>query len=401
MESKESILNRWFLYKDPKDLSLLEALGKVSEGKLLAKILQNLPKEQLLLICRTSKYIKSICDKYELIDRLYAGELYIFGSGITIPKKIFSNVIQVAFGYKYLAFITTENELYLCKSSSDFEPIKVNNIPKVKHVSVGSNLFISHHVLAVTINNDLYFINGDILMSKKIELNNSKVKEARTNHYVFPFITCIEDNGDLREYNFATSLGAVLFKNVKQLSRNQSFVSKEGYYYFNDFDKPSRSYKVKEICAGYLKDKYGDSTDTKHIKAIITNYDDFRIGYDTKNNDTDFKLIAKNVLTADCGTENYTFVTKDGKLYTFGTGQLGNMGDGILKEHTIDEPFEVKNIPKVSQVSCGIDCTAFITNSEFKFDINCQICGSVAKYHTDKHLFCGKECFNEFYSFDK
>lgn len=80
-------------------------------------------------------------------------------------------------------------------------------------------------------------------------------------------------------------------------------------------------------------------------------------------------------------------VTENHDLYTF----------------SIDDynPVKVKNIPKVDYVSIGSQKIVFSTKSDFKFDINCQICGSVAKYHTDKHLFCGRECFNEFYSFDK
>lgn len=389
MESKESILNRWFLYKDPKDLSLLEALGKISEGKLLAKILQNLPKEQLLLICRTSKYIKSICDKYELIDRLYAGELYVFGSGITIPKKIFKNVIQVSCGSGYLAFVTNSNDVYIYKHKElNSMPVKINNIPKVKQVSSGFD-----SIVVLTVSGDLYKIDSSTF-TIQLKLLNRKAKKVHFS-WMLP-IEYITDDGDLYSFTSMYKENLVIFKNVKQISRNYSFVTEEGYYYFNVFGGVRRNFKVKEVHAGYIL-----GSDQKHIKAIITNYDDFRIGYNTKNNDTDFKLIAENVLTADCGTENYAFVTKDGKLYTFGTGKQGNMGDGILEEHTIDEPFEVKNIPKVSQVSCGINYTAFITKSDFKLDINCQICGSVAKYHTDKHLFCGKECFNEFYSFDK
>lgn len=119
MESKESILNRWFLYKDPKDLSLLEALGKISEGKLLAKILQNVPKEQLLLICRTSKYIKSICDKYELIDRLYAGELHVHDT-YNGKKNVFKTdkIMQISGGYGHFAFITKTGQLYTFGSSA-------------------------------------------------------------------------------------------------------------------------------------------------------------------------------------------------------------------------------------------------------------------------------------------
>lgn len=398
MESKESILNRWFLYKDPKDLSLLEALGKISEGKLLAKILQNLPKEQLLLICRTSKYIKSICDKYELIDRLYAGDLYIMGNGVKIPKKIFSNVIQVSCGPYYIMFITGNRDLYALKISNlNTTPVKINNISKVKQV------LSSRYIFVITVDNELCFIEYGTfqIIFKFFKFKVKQISDSLT----LNTINFITTDGDLYNFNIFSKEYTFIHKNVKQISRNDSFVTDDNYFFFSYFKDLKRysfkPLKVKEICAGFKKDE------RSYIGSIITEEGDFKI-LDFKQiyffeyvGDSLFIDVAKNVLTADCGTENYTFVTKDGKLYTFGVGELGNMGDGILEEHDVGMPFEVKNIPKVSQVSCGINFTAFITKSEFKLDINCQICGSVAKYHTDKHLFCGRECFNEFYSFDK
>ena len=396
MESKENILNRWFLYKDPKDLSLLEALGKISEGKLLAKILQNVPKEQLLLICRTSKYIKSICDKYELIDRLYAGDLYIMGNNEKLPKKFSTNVVQVSCASEYFAFVTENGDLYTLGRGANGVlgdgvfidhkveiPFKVN-IPKVKQVSCGG-----FHTAFVTQNKNLYTtgngsdgVLGDGNVESHVVVVPYKVENIPKAKYVFcdyentSFIT---DTNDL--YTLKDSC-IFIHENVKNISRNLTFVTYEGILF--KF-KPKKKNVVK-------------------IQSDVIFFSTFNFTknffYITKNGDLyDYSGVyyASNVKELDVSFDRCAFVTQNYELYTFGRGGFGNMGDGILKAHEIVVPFKIKNIPKVSKVSCSWKFTAFITKSEFKFDINCQICGSVAKYHTDKHLFCGRECFNEFY----
>lgn len=66
------------------------------------------------------------------------------------------------------------------------------------------------------------------------------------------------------------------------------------------------------------------------------------------------------VSQVSCGQSHTAFVTQDGDLYTFGSANSGKLGHGrgVNVSYT---PKKVVGIPKVLQVSCGHDHTAFIT----------------------------------------
>jgi len=409
MESKESILNRWFLYKDPKDLSLLEALGKVSEGKLLAKILQNVPKEQLLLICRTSKYIKSICDKYELIDRLYAGELHVHDS-YTGKKNIFKTdqIIQISGAYDRFAFVTKTGELYTFGISAFGElgdgnlnlhkiiiPFQIKNIPSVKQVSCGPSHtgFITTDGDLYTFGNGKYGVLGDAIFGKhKVGIpfkvkNISKVKQINCSIGITAFIS---ENDNLYAFGIFHEFilnpeKQIIYKNVKYISRNLTFITHDNNLYKTEVNLyEDQLYLVKKNIFSNVKQLYV-SFEKDYSLFVLQNGDLYKF---YNNILKKIENIHNNVKEINFDSDSKcAIVTENHDLYTF----------------SIDDynPVKVKNIPKVDYVSIGSQKIVFSTKSDFKFDINCQICGSVAKYHTDKHLFCGRECFNEFYSFDK
>ncbi|MPM02958.1 hypothetical protein SDC9_49217 [bioreactor metagenome] len=68
-----------------------------------------------------------------------------------------------------------------------------------------------------------------------------------------------------------------------------------------------------------------------------------------------------DIVSLSCGNAHGAAVTLDGKLYTWGRNDHGQLGLGT--ETTEDQfiPQEVKGLPAISSVSCGYDHTAVVT----------------------------------------
>lgn len=62
-----------------------------------------------------------------------------------------------------------------------------------------------------------------------------------------------------------------------------------------------------------------------------------------------------------CGKYHTVVVTTKGNLYTWGNNNFGQLGIGLDKMY-ITIPCQIRDIPKVKQVSAGTYHTAFITN---------------------------------------
>ncbi|GAB1604862.1 X-linked retinitis pigmentosa GTPase regulator-like [Argonauta hians] len=76
------------------------------------------------------------------------------------------------------------------------------------------------------------------------------------------------------------------------------------------------------------------------------------------------KLVSfdSTVKSISCGSSHTAFITKQGELYTFGTGSNGELGHGTYT-HTLSLPLKV-NLPyKVQSVSCGANHTAIVSEA--------------------------------------
>jgi alpha-tubulin suppressor-like RCC1 family protein len=269
------------------------------------------------------------------------GDIYTFGNnekgqlGYDMqnqlsPKKIegIPKVRFISCGGNQTIFITLDGDLYLSGFISDHEstyyPRRVEEIPKVALAASGG-----YHVAFVALNGDLYTF--------------GRGHEGQLGH------------GD-ESYHQVIPRKVDLLSNVISIScsfENTAAVTSDGKVY-----------------------TWGDGTEGQ-------------LGYDTEGYNQDIPRVVEGIPAANsvsCGFRFTAVVTQEGKLYTFGNNNYGQLGyrtwegtyltPGTLGGEEEGEgdyqelqyiPKMVEKIPKVSLVSCGGQHTAFVSVEVFEF----------------------------------
>ncbi len=80
-----------------------------------------------------------------------------------------------------------------------------------------------------------------------------------------------------------------------------------------------------------------------------------------RENNLPFKVGLKNVIMIDCGISNTAAIVKGGDLYTFGFGVFGQLGR--TNQYTCATPTLVPNLKECNFVACGGNHTAVITKN--------------------------------------
>jgi alpha-tubulin suppressor-like RCC1 family protein len=90
------------------------------------------------------------------------------------------------------------------------------------------------------------------------------------------------------------------------------------------------------------------------------------LGLGNKTEQTTPQLItALNSLTISaiaCGREHTVFITNEGKVYSCGDNDYGQLGLGNTSQQTTPQPITALNLLTISAIECGIVHTVFLTN---------------------------------------
>lgn len=313
-----------------KELSWLEALAPMSNGKLLAKILYKLEELDLKLMCRVSKVVKEVCKRYQLHERFYTSKAYMFGEGragvlgdgdtnphtVGVPTMVrnLPPVKTVSCGYEHTGFVTTSGDAYLCgvgrlgrlgngRTNFHYQPTprRLENIPKVSLIACGDV-----HTMILTHDGDVYtFGSADfgMLGDGDIAFHTQPVPYKVPNLPKAKMIDC----------DFAHS----------------AVVSVDGQLL---------------ICGSGLYGRLGDGDVAPHD-----------VGY--------FKRVEgiPPVKKISCGPLHTGIVTIDGDVYMFGSGKFGVLGDGDVTNHDVGVPQKVQGLPKMEMISCGTYASGLLT----------------------------------------
>ncbi len=333
---------------------------------ILAKILFLTSVKDLSLLSKVNKRFEEVIDDYELIRRRInsRNKLYAFGSGrygnlgdgridehnVGTPTLIdignYQYVKQVSVGFIHTCVVTEDGQLYTFGSGfngrlgdgrTDYHVvgvptlINVGNGKKVKQVSAGNN-----YTCVVTEDGQLYTFGNGVW---------GALGDGRTDGHNVATPTLISIGNGQR---------------VKQVSagdRHTCVVTEDGQLYtFGDGSN------------GIL----GDGRTDEHEVGTPTLID---VGNGQ---------VIKHVSTASSHTG---VVTEDGKLYMFGNGAWGGLGDGRTDVHEVGTPtlIDVGNGQRVKQVSVGLLYTCVVTEDGQLYTFGWGLSGKLGDGRTDNH----------------
>lgn len=391
---KTDIVQKWFPYakSEEEGISILEALAKNDNGRLLAKILYKLPEADINELCVVSKVIHGVCKKFNLKSRFYTESLYTFGEGtggmlgdgqrnthyVTTPQKIndFYKIGMVSCGRYHTAIVTTDGDLYTfgVQSLSSFK------LPNVKIVMVSCG---DYHTGIVTKDGDLYTFG----YGTHGKLGNGRV--------------------DFDKVEFPQKINGLLKIVMVSCGRNHTaFITTDGDLYTfgegeygrlgdgeteeHSIGKPQKINgipKIATVSCGFL-----------HTAIITTDGDLYTFGYGQHGRLGDGEIYNHVVATpqkinkipriamVSCGFYHTGIVTIDGDLYMFGEGRDGKLGNGRTITHYIDTPQKINGLPKVAMVSCGQNHTAIVTTDGDLYTFGDGTNGRLGNGRIDKHF---------------
>ncbi len=313
-----------------KELSWLEALAPISNGKLLAKILYKLEEPDLKLMCRVSKTVNQVCKRYHLHERFYMGKVYMFGRGlygalgdgdpdphnVAIPKVVrtLPPVKSISCGYDHTGFVTVAGEVYMCGKGHDGRlgngridnhtqptPRKIENIPKVAAVACGII-----HTMIMTVAGDVYTFGHGF---------NGMLGDGNPEHHT--------QSVPLKILNLPKA------KAIACSFANSSFISENGTVY---------------ICGSGYYGQLGDGNPDVHSAAY-------------------FQIIPGIPPTKQlsCDSSHIGVVTLDGRVFMFGEGEHGRLGDEVMREHSIATPRQVEGLHRILSISCAFYHTSVVS----------------------------------------
>ena len=64
-------------------------------------------------------------------------------------------------------------------------------------------------------------------------------------------------------------------------------------------------------------------------------------------------------MAACCGAYHTISLSNDGIVHSFGINQYGQLGLGLIKPY-VSLPTPIRNLPKISKISCGFHFTACV-----------------------------------------
>lgn len=331
----------------------------------------------------THKSVKYLIDLYKRIYR--SGYLYTLGKGndgelglgniknATNPTKVvgFDNITQVSCGSTHTAFITQQGELYTFGSNWSGA------------LGTGDNISHDKPFKIVT------FKDGDNFSSlvKIKQLSCSMYNTALVTDEGHIYITgaiCSQNLQSIFNYEYGITHINIFtripnFDNVKQVSCGYdyiSFITYDGSLYLlgrrNENDLGL--YRgITKVDISHLKSEDGEikqvSCGASHIACITNSNNLYVLG---KNEDgqlglkskTDRKILTKvssfnnNVQDVSCGYNHTVVLTTEGKLYTFGVNNDGQLGTGDKKKR--HGPTLVSSAYPVIAIAGGTMATDFV-----------------------------------------
>jgi hypothetical protein len=302
-------------------LSAFEKLATISNGGLLAKILFKLPLEDVRAMCQVSTTVRNVCKKYQLIERFYHNTMYIMSDDnddFDLPKTIRLNYrVKMISGLNdFVAFITYDGKGYSfgnngtgslgagIEESEDIIPMPqpILSPEPIIHISCGMS-----HMGFVTASGKVYTCGyGE-------------------------FGRLGDGNGDDHNYNTPTLASSLCVEPVKQISCGNSCTT-----------IITQSEKI--FFVGLLLFDEEEAHDFLHIDPLqITTADP---------SDVFVKI--------SLGLNHLGILTSSHKLYMFGKGRSGRLGDGVITDHFISDANLSYFIPNVTDVICFDDATMFV-----------------------------------------
>ncbi len=425
-----------------KELSWLEALAPISNGKLLAKILYKLEEPDLKLICRVSKLVNEVCKRYQLHERFYMSKAFMFGNGadgklgngrdmnysVGVPRPINfpERVKLVSCGSTVTGLLTYAGEVYMFGNGaygrvgdgtlsphSVTRPRKIQDVPPAKDLSCGDihSGFVSKDGRVYVFGNLGFQLTStpreilDIPTMQKISCGLLHTALLSDSGKVFTFGSQIFGqlgHGNVVNLALETPTPIENIPCVKMIScaSNLTGILTEGgeVYMF-----------------GHLPSHYNGRIISRRIVSTpekVKNLNGIRY-ISCMNKRSLFVGANGHVFVLDVGspyrlrnvppavsvshgmdTEHYGIVTKSGDVYMFGDGSEGKLGDDDISWHHVEIPTKIPNLPPVKMLSCSQRHTGIVTapESSLNLTIDCHYCGSEAKYHDHTMVFCSEEC---------
>jgi alpha-tubulin suppressor-like RCC1 family protein len=363
-------------------ISWLEGLATFSGGALLAKILYKLEKPDLLLMCRASKAIFNVCQKYQMLERLDTSAVFMFGNGedgrlgdgnttnhdIGIPRKIqnIPNVVSVSCGYDHTGIVTVDGDVYMFgngiygvlgdNDTSDHSveiPKKIQGIPKAVAVSCGD------------LHTGILTVDGDVYMFGRGQFG--RLGDGDTSDHNVGIPTKIENIPKV----LVLSCG-FLHTGIVTIDGDVCMFGDGPYGVLGDNDTSDHNVGIPTKIQNIPKATTISCGNT-HSGIVTVDGDVYMFGKgtygvlgdgDTRPHDIDIPtkiLHIPKIASISCGDLHTGILTVDGDVYMFGRGYFGRLGDGDTSDHNVGIPRKIQNIPKICAISCGSYLTGIIT----------------------------------------
>lgn len=312
------------------------------------------------------------------------GSLYVLGTYTDsdqshIPKKIgtANNVLRVSCGYRCTTFIDTMENVYTFganergvlgvrdKAEKHF-PVKITNLSNIIQVAHGNHPAHGGNVYRDTLFLDDTggtFACGDVgfglFAGKMYEagVHMTPIRNTELNNVVY--IACgdvhsvyVTEAGDVYglgsnnhyqlaldvpdEISTATKIPGL--SNIIQAacgSGHTICLDKQGNVFTFGSDSDSQVGRLPPI----------DVTDYRARKPLLNKY-------------------LKDIVQISCGKIHNACLTKDGQVYTFGYGAMGQLGYDIFRSRI---PRIVDTLPKIVQVACGDYFTACLSEDGYVY----------------------------------
>jgi len=360
-ERVQQILINWFFVKSEsvKDLSWLEALALISNGKLLAKILYKLEEADLKLISTVSKTVLKVCKQYQLHERFYTGKAYTFGKGYfgrLADGKIYNHSVGI--------------------------PLQIEEITEtIASISCGKA-----HTGIITISGKAYTF-GDGLYGK--------LGDGRTHNHDVGIPVHVQGIAEpIASISCGLNHTGIVTVSGKAYTFGDGFGGKLGNGRIDDHfvGIPVQVQGITELVASISCGGYHTGIVTVSGKAYTFGYGfcgklgDGRTDEHSVGIPVQVQGITEPIASISCGYSHTGIVTFSGKSYTFGSGFSGKLGNGRTDDHDVGIPVQVQGITEpIASISCGHCHTAIVTVSGKAYTFGAGSYGKLGNGRIDGH----------------
>jgi len=200
------------------------------------------------------------------------------------------------------------------------------------------------------------------------------------------------------DLKLVSTVSTKVWKVCKQYQLHERFYTGKAYTFGNDI-KNQHSVLIPSIIEGIIEPIAFVSCGTHHKGIVTVSGKAYTFGYgkfgrlgngriDDHNVGIPVQIqgITEPIASISCAEYHTGIVTVSGNVYTFGNGNFGTLGDGIIDYHCVGIPVQVQGIIEpIASISCGSYYTGIVTVSGKAYTFGSGYDGKLGNGKTDHH----------------